>query len=50
MAPDVLLRKLLYLRQLLADLEPYKNASLAQVEAEHYKFVAIFSVTLPEEE
>jgi len=37
MAPDVLLRKLLYLRQLLADLAPYQNATLTEVEAEHYK-------------
>lgn len=37
MAPDVMARKLLYLRQLLADLEPYREASLAQVKAEHYK-------------
>ena len=37
MAPDVLLRKLLYLRQLLIDLAPYENATLAEVEAEHYK-------------
>lgn len=37
MAPDVLLRKLLYLRQLLTDLAPYENATLAAVEAEHYK-------------
>ena len=37
MAPDVLLRKLLYLRQLLTDLAPYENATFADVEAEHYK-------------
>ena len=37
MAPDVLLRKLTYLRQLLNDLSPYKDASFADVEAEHYK-------------
>lgn len=37
MAPDVLLRKLTYLRKLLEDLSPYKDASFAQVEAEHYK-------------
>lgn len=37
MAPDVLLRKLLYLRQLLTDLAPYENATFAEVEAEHYK-------------
>lgn len=37
MVPDVLMRKLLYLRQLLSDLAPYENATLAEVEAEHYK-------------
>ncbi len=37
MAPDVFLRKLTYLRQLLADLEPYRQVTLAEVEAEHYK-------------
>lgn len=37
MAPDVLTRKLLYMRQLLDDLAPYENATLAEVEAEHYK-------------
>lgn len=37
MAPDVLLRKLSYLRQLLSDLAPYENATLEEVEAEHYK-------------
>jgi uncharacterized protein YutE (UPF0331/DUF86 family) len=36
-APDVLLRKLAYLRQLLADLAPYQGASIGTVEAEHYK-------------
>ncbi|MCP5093975.1 MAG: DUF86 domain-containing protein [Chloroflexi bacterium] len=44
MAPDVLLRKLLYLRQLLTDLSPYKDASLAQVEAEHYKIERLFEL------
>ena len=33
MAPDVLLRKLTHLRQLLADLAPYENATLDQVVA-----------------
>ena len=33
MAPDVLLRKLLYLRQLLTDLAPYENATLAEIES-----------------
>lgn len=44
MAPDVLLRKLLYMRQLLSDLLPYKDASLAQVEAEHYKIERLFEL------
>jgi len=44
MAPDVLLRKLLYLRQLLMDLLPYKDASFAQVEAEHYKIERLFEL------
>ncbi|GJM42983.1 MAG: hypothetical protein DHS20C20_32650 [Ardenticatenaceae bacterium] len=37
MAPDVLIRKLNYLRHLLNDLAPYKEATLDEVEAEHYK-------------
>ena len=37
MAPDVLLRKLTYMRQLLTDLAPYSGASLAEITAEHYK-------------
>lgn len=37
MAREVLLRKLSYLRQLLADLAPYRGASMAQAIAEHYK-------------
>ena len=37
MAPDVLLRKLSYLRQLLRDLAPYREVTLDEVEAEHYK-------------
>jgi len=44
MAPDVLLRKLLYLRQLLTDLAPYANATLADVEAEHYKLERLFEL------
>jgi uncharacterized protein YutE (UPF0331/DUF86 family) len=36
-APEVLLRKLNYLRQLLTDLTPHANATLAEVQAEHYK-------------
>lgn len=46
MAPNVLLRKLTYLRQLLADLTPYKNASLAEVTAEHYKIERIFELLI----
>jgi uncharacterized protein YutE (UPF0331/DUF86 family) len=42
--PDVLLRKLTYLRQLLADLVPYENASLDQVLADHYKLERIFEL------
>ena len=37
MAPDVLLRKLTFLRQLLTDLAPYREATLDEVEADHYK-------------
>ncbi|HEX6386768.1 MAG TPA: hypothetical protein VF177_19035 [Anaerolineae bacterium] len=48
MAPDVLLRKLTYLRQLLMDLAPSEGATLATVQAEHY-FVAIFEAVLDEE-
>lgn len=44
MAPDVLLRKLLYLRQLLTDLAPYENATYAEVEAEHYKLERLFEL------
>jgi uncharacterized protein YutE (UPF0331/DUF86 family) len=35
--PEVLLRKLGYMRQLLADLGPYKGATLQRVQEEHYK-------------
>ncbi len=42
MAPEVLLRKLSYLRRLLADLAPYENASLNQV-------VALFETQLEDE-
>jgi hypothetical protein len=34
--PEVLARKLAVLRNLLRDLTPYEEATLAQVEAEHY--------------
>ncbi len=44
MAPDVLLRKLLFLRQLLADLMPYESATLADIEAEHYKLERLFEL------
>jgi uncharacterized protein YutE (UPF0331/DUF86 family) len=44
MAPEVLLRKLTYLRQVLADLAPFEGASLAQVRAEHYKLERIFEL------
>ncbi len=37
MAIEVLLRKLTYLRQLLRDLVPYENVTLAEIEADHYK-------------
>ncbi|VAW31409.1 Protein of unknown function DUF86, SO_3166 group [hydrothermal vent metagenome] len=46
MVPDVLMRKLLFMRQLLADLLPYKNASLSQVEAEHYKLERLFELLI----
>ena len=42
MTPEVLLRKLAYLRQLLADLAPFENATLADVRAEHYKLERLF--------
>lgn len=44
MAPEVLLRKLTYLRQLLADLAPYEQATLAEVRNEHYKIERIFEM------
>jgi len=44
MAPEVLLRKLDYLRQLLTDLTPYENASLADVINDHYKIERIFEL------
>lgn len=44
MAPEVFLRKLTYLRQILADLAPFQGASLAQVEAEHYKLERILEL------
>ncbi|MCB8944628.1 MAG: DUF86 domain-containing protein [Ardenticatenaceae bacterium] len=44
MALDVLIRKLNYLRQLLLDLAPYEEATLAQVEADHYKLERLFEL------
>ena len=44
MAREVLLRKLRYLRQLLADLTPYKDAMPAQVRQEHYKLERILEL------
>lgn len=44
MAPEVFLRKLTYLRQVLADLAPFQGASLVQVEAEHYKLERILEL------
>ena len=44
MAPEVLLRKLFYLRQLLADLTPYESAGLEQILADHYKLERIFEL------
>lgn len=44
MAPEVFLRKLTYLRQLLADLGPYDGATLAEVQTEHYKLERIFEL------
>jgi uncharacterized protein YutE (UPF0331/DUF86 family) len=43
-APEVFLRKLTYLRQLLADLAPFEGATLAEVQAEHYKLERIFEL------
>ena len=44
MAPEVLLRKLTYLRRLLADLAPFEGATLPTVEAEHYKLERLFEL------
>ena len=44
MAREVLLRKLHYLRQLLADLTPYQDATSAQVRQEHYKIERILEL------
>ena len=42
--PEVLLRKLLYLRQLLADLALFEDATLADVQVEHYKVERLFEL------
>lgn len=44
MPPDVLLRKLTYLRQLLDDLQTFENASLADVRAQHYTVERLFEL------
>lgn len=44
MPPDVLVRKLNFLRQLLSDLAPYKGATLLQVQADHYKLERLFEL------
>jgi uncharacterized protein YutE (UPF0331/DUF86 family) len=44
MPPDVLLRKLGYLRQLLSDLAPYRDAKQTDVIAEHYKIERLFEL------
>ena len=44
MAPEVLARKVAYLRQLLVDLRPYETATLDQVRDEHYKLERIFEL------
>ena len=44
MAPDVLVRKLTTLHQLLTDLEPYRQASLPDVISEHYKLERILEL------
>jgi uncharacterized protein YutE (UPF0331/DUF86 family) len=42
--PEVLLRKLDYLKQLLVDLAPYEGAALAQVRSDHYKLERLFEL------
>lgn len=44
MAHDVLLRKLTYLRQLLADLAPYEHASWQNIQSDHYKLERILEL------
>jgi uncharacterized protein YutE (UPF0331/DUF86 family) len=44
MAPEVLLRKLAYMEELLRDLNSYQDAPLSQIEEEHYKLERIFEL------
>jgi uncharacterized protein YutE (UPF0331/DUF86 family) len=44
MTPEVLLRKLNHLRQLLSDLAPFKDAKLSKVQDEHYKIERLFEL------
>jgi uncharacterized protein YutE (UPF0331/DUF86 family) len=44
MAPEILSRKVIYLRQLLKDLAPYEGVTLAQVVADHYKLERLFEL------
>ncbi len=44
MAVEVLLRKLMYMRQLLRDLELFRQASFSEVVAEHYKLERLFEL------
>lgn len=44
MAPEVRQRKLRYLEQLLADLEPFRHASPAEVEQAHYSVERILEL------
>jgi len=41
---EVLVRKLMYLRRLLADLAPYADATLAEVQDDHYKIERLFEL------
>ena len=44
MPPDVLLRKLTYLRRLLDDLSAFQNATLEEVLAAHYQIERLFEL------
>jgi len=44
MPPDVLLRKLTYLHQLLEDLQQFENASLDDVRRQHYAVERLFEL------